>query len=227
MYIVIAGAGLVGADLVKKLLANKHDVVVIDVNKERCDRIYSETGAVAIHGSAASLEVLREAELHKADVIVAATTNDADNLSCAILAKSIGVPEIIVRMRDPEYEKAYRVVGANSVIRVTDLMVDQMLMAIEKPKARKITSIGGGKADIFKVIVPPGAKVAGQEVKTITGKKDFPSQCVFIAVYNQEQESITIPRGNQIINENDHLFLISAAENIKQAVDVLIALKDK
>ena len=103
MYIVVTGGGMVGGGLVHRLLDNKHDVVLIEQDKEICDKLYAETGVVAINGSATSIEALNEAGIGKADVVVAATVNDADNLACAILAKSFEVPQIIVRMRDPAY----------------------------------------------------------------------------------------------------------------------------
>jgi Trk K+ transport system NAD-binding subunit len=85
--------------------------------------------------------------------------------------------------------------------------------------------IAGGKADIFMVKVPDGAKVAGKNVQNIVESRHFPSECTFIAVYDQKTEQFSIPRGKQIINEGNELFLISAAENIKKAVDFLTAKK--
>ncbi|MHC4534813.1 MAG: potassium channel family protein [Planctomycetota bacterium] len=223
MYIVITGGGMVGGGLVRMLLDNKHDVVLIEQNKETCDKLYAETGVVAINASATSIEALNEAGISKADVLVAATGLDADNLACAILAKSFEVPQIIVRMRDPAYKNAYIVAGVHSIVRMTDLMVSQIMMDIENPQVRRITSIGGGKADIFLVIVPEHAKIAGKSVQDIVGSRHFPSQCVFIAVYNKKTEEFSIPRGQQVINEGDELFLISTVDNIKKAVDLLIA----
>ncbi|MBN2316757.1 MAG: TrkA family potassium uptake protein [Sedimentisphaerales bacterium] len=223
MYIIVAGGGMVGGGLVRSLLDNKHDVVLIEQKKEICDKLYAETGVVALCACATSIEALNEAGVRKADVVVAATGNDASNLACAILAKSFNVPRVIVRMRDPAYKNAYVVAGANSIVRVTDLMVNQMMMDIENPQVRKITTIGGGKADIFMIKVPDRAKVAGQSIQDIVGNRRFPSECVFVAVYNQQTEEFSIPRGKQIIKEGNELFLISAAENIKAAVDFLTA----
>ena len=226
MYIVVAGGGMVGGVLIRRLIENKHDVVLIDPHQEVCDKLYAETGVVAINGSAASIEVLKETGIEKADVVVAATGSDADNLACAILAKSFAVPRIIVRMRNPAYEKPYRLVGADTIVRVTDLMVNQMIGEIENPEVRRITTIGGGRADIFVVIIPKGAKVAGKSVEDITSSGQFPSQCVFVALYNQESEEFSIPRGKQVVNEGDELFLISTAENIKIITDLLTATND-
>ena len=96
MYVVIAGIGLVGGELARRLVENKHDVVVIDKDKEICDRIYAETGVVAIHGNVSQVETLSEANVHKADFLAATTGSDADNLACAILAKSFGTSTMFV-----------------------------------------------------------------------------------------------------------------------------------
>jgi trk system potassium uptake protein TrkA len=221
MYIVIAGIGLVGGELARRLTENKHDVVVVDAEKESCEKIYSEIGVIAITGDVARIETLRDAGIEKADVFVAATGSDTANLAGAILAKSLGVPEIIVRMRDPAYESAYKLVGATSITRVTDLMVNQMIVEVEKPEVRRVMSIGGGKADIYSVIIPKGARVAGMTVESIAKNPKFPSTCVFIAVYNRETKELNIPRGPQKIHEKDEILMISPADDISEVTDFL------
>ena len=216
MYIIVAGGGMVGGDLIKKLIENKHDVVLIEQNQKLCEKLYSETGVVAITGSASRIDILREAKISKADILVAATGNDADNLVAAIMAKSFDVPKVIVRMRDPSYESAYKVAGANVIVRVTDIMSNQMLMEIEKPQVKKITSIGSGKADIFRVVVPQDSKAIGKTIKDITSNPKFPAQCTFIAVYNQQKDVFTITRGGQVIEEGDEWFLMAPAEDINE-----------
>ena len=221
MYIIVAGGGTVGGRLVDSLVENKHDVVVIDRDKDVCDRLYSRTGAVTISGDAARIEILNEAGIEKADIVVASMGNDVDNLACAILAKSVGVPQIIVRMRNMAYETAYKIAGATSIVRVTDLMINEMMMEIEQPEVRRIMTIGGGRGEIFMVIIPTGAKIAGKTVQDIAKVSKFPSQCVFVAVYSQEKEEIFFPRGDQVISEGDQVFLVAPTENVKVAADFL------
>ena len=223
MYIVIAGGGMVGGGLARILLENKHDVVLIDPDINVCNKLYAETGVIAVNGGAERIEILKEAGIEKADILVVAGPDDASNLACAILAKSLDVPKIIVRMRDPNYENAYRVAGVNSIVRVTDMMVNQMIMEIENPEVRRVTTIGAARANIFMVTVPDGAEAAGKSVEQITQSPAFPTQCVFVAAYNQQKKEFSIPRGKHIINEGDELFLVSAPENIKKVVNFLTA----
>lgn len=227
MYIIIGGGGMVGGELAQRLMQNKHDVVVIDDHAEVCDKIYAQTGVVAVNGSISRVEVLVEAGIKKADIIVAATGSDANNLACAVLAKSFGVPKIIVRMRDPNYENAYRLAGASKIVRVTDMMVNHLVMDIENPELRREASIGNGKADVFMVEIPEGSSVIGKTVRDIAQSKNFPSQCVFMAVYNQPQNRFSIPRGDYIFDAGDQIFLVSTAENIRKAVDLLTSRKNK
>lgn len=227
MYIIVAGVGVVGGDLTLKLVEKKHDVVVIDKDKETCDRLYSAAGVVAINGNGAHIETLHEAGINKADVVVGAMREDVDNLTCAILAKSLGVPQIIVRMRNPAYEDAYKLAGVTSIVRVADLMINQMMIEIGHPVVRIITTIGGGRGEIFMLVIPPGARIAGMSVEDIAKMPKFPKQCVFIATYSQESEEISFPRGNQIINEGDEVFLISPTENVKKAADFLTDMPRK
>ncbi|MGD8628376.1 MAG: TrkA family potassium uptake protein [bacterium] len=222
MYVVVGGIGLVGGELARRLIDNKHDVVVIDSDKEICDRMYAETGVVAIHGNISQVETLKEANVHKADVVAATTGSDADNLACAILAKSFGVTDVIARMRNPHYKNAYKLVGVTSVLHVTDLMVNQMIIEIEKPRVRKVLSVGGGKADIYSVVIPETARVAGKTVESIARDPHFPPTCVFVAVFNREKDELSIPRGQQVIHQGDELLLISPAGDMKKVTDFLL-----
>ncbi len=221
MRVVVAGAGVLGYQVLTMLVANKHDVVVIDKDRETCELVYAETGAVIIHGSATDIKILEKAGVNKSDAIACLLRNDADNISTAILAKSLGVPSIIVVLRKPDYEEAYRTVGVSKIISLTDLLSHQIMMEIEQPKVRKILSIGGGKAEIYAVQIPVDARSVGMKIKEIAKQKSFPQDCVFMGIYNEEEDNFSIPRGDHMLNKWDTVFLVSHGGSVKQATDFL------
>ena len=220
MYVIIAGAGLIGHEVTTRLVANKHDVVVIDKEQDVCESIYAETGAVAIQGSATDINTLERAGADKTDAILCLMRLASDNIACALIAKSLGIPRIIARLRDPRYEQAYRLAGVNTIVRMADLLINQILMEIEQPKVKKVMTLSGGKAEIYAVRLPEKAKSVGMTVKDIAQSKDFPKDCVFMGIY-KEQGDFLIPRGNYTLQQLDTIFLVSTSQFIKQASDFL------
>ena len=85
MYIIVAGGGMVGGQLARRLLEDKHDVVLIDADPEVCNKIYSQTGVVAITGSAKRIDVLKEAGIDKADSCEARTVISAGQAARYVL----------------------------------------------------------------------------------------------------------------------------------------------
>ncbi|SDC39937.1 MULTISPECIES: potassium channel family protein [unclassified Candidatus Frackibacter] len=220
MYIIIAGGGIVGRNLTKRLAAN-HDVVVIDVDREICERIYSQYGAISICGNATQIDVLREAGIEKCDVAVGVMRNDADNLAFSLLAKNYGLERILVRMREPEYESAYKMAGATNIAGAMEMMVDKFVVDIEQPEIQKVISLEDGKAEISIVTIPEKAKCSGLTVSEIVNSKGFPEKCVIAGIFDQEVDELIIPRGNKRINSNNKVFLVATRENIEKAANYL------
>ncbi len=132
MYIVIGGGGIAGAALAKALIDLKHDVVVIEPNREACEALYAETGAVTVNGSATDIRTLKEAGTERADVAIACMYRDADNMSFSLLSRSLGVPRIISKMRDPNYEAAFEAAGVNFVCDMISMLRTEVLEDLEK-----------------------------------------------------------------------------------------------
>lgn len=220
MFVIIAGAGITGKRITKILADNKHDVVVIDKEREVCNAVYAETGAMAVHGNATDIHVLREAGAETADVMLCLMRGHADNIACALLSKSLGVPRIIARLRDPHYEQAFNQAGIISV-NVAGLLIDQIIMEVEQPEVRKVMTIGRGGAEIYAVKIPEKAKNAGLKIMEIANRPKFPKECVFMGVYCEKDDNFLIPRGNYTIREGDTVFLISKPQYIKEATDFL------
>jgi len=223
MRTVICGIGTVGSELASRLAAMRQDVTVIDPRREVCDEIYERHGVLAVCGDPTQLEVLQEAEVAKADLLLAASPLDAQNLAVALLAKSLGVPQIIVRLHNKAYEAAYRIIDVTAMVPVTDLTVNHLLMEIMHPRVSNITSIGSGKAEIFMLTIRPDAWVVGRSVRDAAAHARFPAECVFVAVYNPTTDTCVIPRGNYVFSANDQVYLVGLSHQIEQAVDSLHA----
>ncbi|KYK37006.1 MAG: TrkA family potassium uptake protein [Theionarchaea archaeon] len=224
MFVIVAGADLIGRKITKMLVKNGHDVVVIDRNRDACEAIYAETGAMTVNGSATDIHTLEEAGALKAGVILCLMP-DSDNLACALLSKSLGIPRIIARLRDPHYEQAYQRAGVTTIVNVASFLINQIMTEVEQPKVKKIMTLGGEKAEIYAVKIPERARSAGMKIKEITGESKFPQECVFMGIYREEEENFLIPRGDYALKENDTVFLISKPQYIHEATNILIKVK--
>ncbi len=225
MYVIIAGAGRVGSEIARILVENNHDVVVIDKDPQICELLYSETGAMSINSSATSLRSLKKAGADKADAIICLMHKEADNIACALLAKSLGVPRILARLIDPSYEEAYKISGITIIVRSVDLMINQIIMEMENPDVKKVATLGGGKAEIYTVVIPPESRVIDMPIKDITRLKDFPSDCVFMGIYSAEEDDFHITRGDHVMKEGDHVFIVSKSAFIQKAAKCLTRRK--
>ncbi|WP_408954894.1 potassium channel family protein [Natroniella sp. ANB-PHB2] len=224
MYIIIAGGGVVGRNLAKQLV-KKHDVVVIDIDKGVCERIYSEYGAVSILGSATNINVLKEAGIERCDVAVSVMGNDADNLAFCLLAKNFNVEQIMTRMREPEYESAYKLAGATTIAGIIDLMIEEFVLDIEQPDVRKLVSLSKGKAEISILTIPEGAKHSGETISEIVQGDDFPDRCLIAGVFDVEEDRLIIPHGYTVIDELNQVFLVGTSDRITEAAKALTKTK--
>jgi len=217
MYIVIAGAGLVGTGLAERLIESRHDVVVIDQDRGVCERIASGLGALALHGNVTNIDILEQAGMAKADVAVGTTRADADNLAFGLLAKSYGVPRVIARMRNPRYEAAYREAGVTTTVHVGDVFVNQLMLDIEEPHLRQLATFGAGKVAIVADTIPEAAAVSGRSVSEVAAEADFPDECVITGIYRPETQKFIIPRGSAELRGGDRVFLVAEYPNLRKA----------
>ncbi|HUU90376.1 MAG TPA: TrkA family potassium uptake protein [Phycisphaerae bacterium] len=217
MYIVIAGAGLVGRGLAGQLVKARHDVVIIDKDREVCEWVASRLGAMAVCGGATSIDILRQAGIDKTDVAVCTMRMDADNLAFAVLAKSFGVQRVIARLRNPEYESAYRMAGVNTTVHVADVFASQLLLEIEESHLRQVYSFGAGQASIVVDTVPDGAAASGKSVSEIGADAGFPDECVITGIYRPKTQTFIIPRGKAQILSGDRVFMVASHPNLRHA----------
>ena len=113
MYIIIAGAGGVGSHIASLLIEAKHEVAIVEQSSEVVDNIRHRLEVHTIIGTAATPKILKETEVHRADLVIAVTNNDETNMLTCFLAKELGATMTVARVRNPEYS-GYFVTAAKS-----------------------------------------------------------------------------------------------------------------
>ena len=219
MYIIIAGGGVIGKGLAKRLANQKHEVVVIDQNPEVCENIYARYGAITINGNSTDIDILESAGISRCDIAVATMKVDSENLAFALLAKDHGIDQVIVKMNDEKYERIYRSVGVKNISRGTDLLVDQIMLNIESPELRTVISLGNIEIAVF--IIPEKAACVGRTVAETVNQEGFPRELVLTCLYDDDKDLFRVPRGDTVLSAHDRTFLCGTRKNMEKAIKYL------
>jgi trk system potassium uptake protein TrkA len=220
MYVVVAGGGHMGTHLVARLVEHGHETSVIDASREVTDRIFNEQGVVVFNGSATDMDVLERAGIKRADAAVAMMGRDADNLAFCLLARYFGVPRVLARMLNPQYEVPYRLVGATKIHSEADIIVNSFLTSIEYPAIGALMQVGRGDIVAFDVRIPAGSPVAGLKVSEIARREGFPRNCVFIAVESQKGE-VEVTEGRTVIQAGANVIMAAHRPDLPQVLSFL------
>lgn len=194
MRVVIAGAGHMGAHLATRLIAENHEAVVIDVDPGVTERLFNEKGVVVFTGSATDLGLLEQAGIKRADVAVAMTGREADNLTFCLLARYYGVPRVLARMLDPLYEVPYRLVGATKIHSEADILVSSFLTSIDFPEIGSLMPIGKGDLVACEIRIPFDSRVVGRTIAELARADTLPAGCVFIGIESPSKD-LQVPTG--------------------------------
>lgn len=106
MNIVVVGVGKVGHALVRQLDAEGHDVTVIENKAQVLEHTLNYLDVVGVQGSGTDVDILREAGVPRADLVIAATSTDETNIVTCLLSRRIGAARTIARIRNPEFHKS-------------------------------------------------------------------------------------------------------------------------
>jgi len=223
MYIIIAGAGVVGSHIASLLLEAKHEVAIIEQSSEIVDNVRRQLEVNTIIGNAATPKVLKETGVHRADLVIAVTNNDETNMLTCFLAKELGAAMTVARVRNPEYS-GYFITAAKSpptirkVIRPISLGID-LFINPEFEVAKEITNLfssfypspvenfADGQVQIKDFKVEKGT-IVNKPLGDIT----FPKPCV-VAAITRAGETI-MPTADEIIQPDDHIYLVASRERM-------------
>jgi trk system potassium uptake protein TrkA len=223
-YIIIAGGGRVGYSLAKALELSGRDIVIIDKDPQVCEKLSSELKALIICGDASDKKTLEEAKIKFADVFVAATGNDNENIVACELAKRVyKVPLVMARVDDVDKAGMLEGLGIDLVVNPSLVTAIALADAIALPGTTSIL-ISETITRAVEVHVPKGSSAIGKKIKDLpTGRRvgDLlaPVECVIAAIYRRGK--LIIPRGNTVIRSGDILALIGKEEAIRKVAEIL------
>ena len=216
MRIVIVGGGKLGHTLAQSLIAEGHDVTIVDRNEAVVQRGMDTLDAMFIKGSGVSRETLSEADVQNADILIAATVGDEINMLSCLTAKRVGAPYTIARIRDPEYlaslpflQKELYIDYAVNPERATAREISRMLRF---PFAGNIETFARGRVEMVDFRAMEGDPVTGIPLKEMYRVHRHLPQVLFAAVERDDQ--CIIPKGDFVIRPGDRVHVVSDVETI-------------
>ncbi len=211
MYVVVTGINSLSKRLVSRL-EGKHDVVVIDGDKDRCERLYSSTGATVINKSPSTISALEDAGVTEADVLIASQREDNENMVVCSLARKYGVPKVVTRVEDDEYTDAFQLIGADPVSH-NDILMSEFLSAVEHPHLVKLANIQGDR-EVVKGSVRKNSDIIGEKLSELESKDGFPDDFRVTALVREDEEYV----GNQEeeLESEDEIIMIGPQSQKEQ-----------
>ncbi|MFB6199246.1 MAG: TrkA family potassium uptake protein, partial [Candidatus Nanohaloarchaea archaeon] len=184
MYVVIAGINALSKKLVEQL-ENKHDLVVVEEGKDKCERLYSSSGATVINRSPSALPALEDAGIEKADALISTLEDDNENMVVCSLAKKFGVKKVISKVENDEYLEAFHIIGAEAIAH-TDLLLSEFLSTLEHPYLVKIANLSHNR-EILKAKIGESSEIKGNTAEEIQDDESFPNRFKIVAVVQESQ----------------------------------------
>ena len=213
MDIIIAGAGKAGMTLARQLAAEKHNITLIDEDRFVLDEATEQLDAIAVCGNCASREVLLEAGIENAELVIAATNADEVNLLCCMTAHGL-LPTVhtIARIRNPEY--------ADQVMTMPEVFPLSMTVNPEKQAAVEIQRLlkypgflrrdtfAKGRVEIVELRVDERSKLKDVALCDLSGV----TRCKVLVCAVLRQGNAVAPSGNFVLRQGDRIFVTAPTD---------------
>lgn len=209
MKIIVVGCGKVGYTIVEQLIAENHDITVIDNRREKLEAITDVFDVIGIEGNGVSFETLKEANIAAADLLIAVTGSDEHNLLCCMIAKKTGNCKTIARVRNHIYHSEVDYLknefGLAMILNPESAAALEISQVIRFPFAQKIDTFAKGHISLVHYKVEPGSILVGRSLQNI--RMDLKSPMLVCLV--QRDGEVIIPGGNFIIEAGDVLGFVA------------------
>jgi len=218
MFVIIAGGGRTGAQLATVLLAEDHQVRVIEHRRELLARLHRELPTEVIYeGSPIDPAVLERAGIREAQVLAATMDTDANNLVlCYIAHEMFKAPRIIARVNNPSnawlFNENFHVdVALNQASVLAHLIQEEMSLG----DMMTLLKLRRGRYSLVEEKIPKGAKAIGIAIKDL----GLPDQCVIAGIIRLGK--VIIPRGNTTLEPEDEVLAVTDQDGARRLAELL------
>ncbi len=213
--IIIAGDGKVGLTLTQRLALEGHDLTLIDSNQQVLDSSIERYDVMGVQGNCASMRVLEQADIRKAELLIAATSEDEINLLCCMTAQGLNANlHTIARIRNPEYYE--QIVTMRDVYKLS-MMVNpekQSAMEIERliryPGFLQRDTFAKSRVEIVELRLDETSRLCDVKLMDL----DSIVKCKVLVCFVSRDGVVEIPDGNFILRKGDRIYVTATFENL-------------
>jgi len=192
MYVVIAGGGRIGRYIARDMTSKGHEVTIIERLAERCEQLVADAQVLVIQGDACDVRYLEQAHADRADVFVATTHDDDENLVACQLAKiEFGLPRAISRVNTPKNVEIFAALGIEPVSS-TRLISELLENEFSVGDLHRLVTLKGGSVEIVELKIPDRDEASTSPPELISDI-DLPGQSVLVAIFRGDETIIPTP----------------------------------
>lgn len=218
MYLIVVGGGKVGYYLTKTLVHEGYEVLLIEKNPAKCETYTERFGAVVMNGDGAEAAILAAAGAGRADVIIAVTGDDEDNLVVCQMAKHrFNIGRTIARVNNPKNEELFRLLGIDVTVSTTNVILSLIEQQIPDLHFVHLLALRHAHIALVEVSVSPTSPITNRTLADI----EMPEDTSIIAILRGGK--VIIPTGTTTIQAGDDVIAIARRESEEELRELLVA----
>lgn len=211
MYVIVVGGGKIGYYLTKQLLTEGHEVLLLEKDRRRQSAMAEQLGEVVMQGDGCEVRIMSEAGFGRADVIVAVTGDDEDNLViCQMAKKNFQAPRTVARVNDPANMVLFDRLGIDTTVSSTQIIFNLLEQQIEPGEIIPLGALKNGNIEVVAINVSERSPVLGQTIQDLR----LPGNALIISVVRRD--NAMIPQKDTRFENGDSVIAMVVAEEEPQ-----------